>query len=53
VDDRRKDEQPKLERLIAEMRAREAPTRLWLERNLAWIVGVMCFVMGLMVGRLW
>jgi hypothetical protein len=53
VGDQRKDEQPKLEKLIAEMRAREAPTRLWLERNWTWMVVILSGVMGFLVGRLW
>lgn len=53
MDDQRKDEQPKLERLIAEMRAKEAPAKLWLERNILWIVGVLCFLSGLLLGHVW
>jgi hypothetical protein len=46
-------DEPKLQRLINEMRAKEAPARLWLERNWIWMVVILSWVMGFIVGRLW
>jgi hypothetical protein len=43
---------PKLEKLLDEVKAKEAGGKLWLEKHLTWIVGALCFLMGMMVEHL-
>jgi hypothetical protein len=43
---------PKLQKLVDKIKAREAGAKTWLERNWEWLACGFAFVMGVIVGRL-
>jgi hypothetical protein len=45
-------DEPKLQKLIDEMKAKEASGKIWIERNWTWIACVLSFAIGFFVGRL-
>jgi hypothetical protein len=46
---------PKLQRMINKIKAREAGSKTWLERNRGWVACAFAFAFatGFMTGRLW
>lgn len=45
-------DEPKLQKLINEIKADEAVVKGWFEKWLNWIIAVGCFVLGAIVGHL-
>jgi hypothetical protein len=43
---------PKLQKLIDRMKAKERSGLSWLERNWSWVACALSFATGLLVGRL-
>lgn len=44
---------PKLQKLIDKVKAREAGAKTWLERNWEWLACAFAFATGVIVGHLW
>jgi hypothetical protein len=43
---------PKIQKIIDKLRAKEAGERIWLERNWVWIAVILAAGIGYIVGRL-